>query len=77
MKSTIQHTKIELIQWLTTLEDQTILNKILALRKKETKDWWQNLSESEKESIEKGLKDAKNGKLKSHNKARKVYEKWL
>ena len=71
MKSTIQHTKIELIQWLTTLEDQTILNKILALRKKETKDWWQNLSESEKESIEKGLKDAKNGKLKSHNKARK------
>jgi predicted transcriptional regulator len=47
------------------------------LRKKESKDWWNSISESEKESIEKGLKDADSGKLNPHSNARKLYEKWL
>ena len=47
------------------------------LRKKESKDWWNSISESEKESIEKGLQDADAGKLNPHSNARKLYEKWL
>ncbi|MEL1255542.1 hypothetical protein AAEO57_17250 [Flavobacterium sp. DGU38] len=73
----IQNKKLELIQWLSTLEDSTIIEKIIALRNNESKDWWDSISETEKESIEKGLNDANSGKLNSHSSARKLYEKWL
>jgi len=77
MEINLQNTKIELIQWLTTLDDKSLIQKILDLRKSETKDWWNEISDLEKESIEKGLSDADNGKLNSHSEARKTYEKWL
>ena len=77
MEINIQNTKIELIQWLTTLNDKSLIEKILELRKSETTDWWNEISEAEKQSIEKGILDADNGKLNSHSEARKVYEKWL
>jgi hypothetical protein len=77
IKINIQNKKLELIQWLSTIEDSTIIEKIMDLRKKESKDWWKSISESEKESIEKGLKDADSGKLNPHSNARKLYEKWL
>ena len=77
IKINIQNKKLELIQWLSTIEDSTIIEKIMDLRKKESKDWWNSISESEKDSIEKGLKDADSGKLNLHSNARKLYEKWL
>jgi hypothetical protein len=73
----LSNKKIELIQWLSTIEDISILNKIMELRKKESKDWWNSISEDEKNSIEAGLNDAENGKLNNHSQARKLYEKWL
>jgi len=73
----ILNKKLELIQWLSTIEDSTIIEKIMDLRKKESKDWWNSISESEKESIEKGIIDADSGKLNPHLSARKLYEKWL
>ena len=73
----ILNKKLELIQWLSTIEDSSIIEKIMDLRKKESKDWWNSISESEKESLEKGLLDADAGKLNPHSNARKLYEKWL
>lgn len=77
MEINLQHTKLELIQWLSTVTDNEVIQKIVALRNEETQDWWNEISEEERSSIEKGIKDANNGKLKSHSEARKVYEKWL
>ena len=77
MKINIQSAKIELIQWLTTLEDSSLIQKIMDLRKSETKNWWNEISESEKKSIELGLTDAENGKLKPNSEAENIYGKWL
>lgn len=77
IKIDISSKKLELIQWLSTIENVSIIEKIMDLKKKENSDWWRTLSESEKESIEIGLKDAENGKLNPHSKARDLYEKWL
>lgn len=77
MESTIENKKLELIQWLSTLNDASIIDKIFHLRQTEKNDWWKEISEKEKESIEKGLKDAEEGKLNPHSEARKIYEKWL
>lgn len=69
--------KIELIQWLSTLEDNSIIEKLLKFKKEETKDWWESISKAEKDSIEKGILDANNNKLEPHSNVRKIYEKWL
>ncbi len=77
MDVNIQNKKIELIQWLSTLDDISIIEKILKLRDREKTDWWNQISDAEKASIEKGIKDADQGKLTSHSQARNFYEKWL
>ena len=73
----IQNAKINLIQWLTTVEDSSMIQKIMELKNAETEDWWNKTSDAEKKSIELGLSDADNGNLKSHSEAEKIYEKWL
>ena len=73
----IESKKLALIQWLTSLNDVSMIDKILELKQKETKDWWNETSDEEKESIEKGLSDAESGNLKPHSEIRKKYEKWL
>ena len=73
----IESKKLALIQWLTSLNDVSMIDKILELKQKETKDWWDETSDEEKKSIEKGLEDANSGKLKPHSEIRKKYEKWL
>jgi predicted transcriptional regulator len=77
MEIRIQNQKMELIQWLTTLNDESIVQKLIDLRNNQLKDWWNELSNAEIESIEKGIKDADNGSLVSHSEARKTYEKFL
>ena len=53
MEADIQNIKIELIQWLTALDDKSLIQKIIDLRKNQTKDWWNKISEMEKVSIKK------------------------
>lgn len=69
--------KLELIQWLSTLEDNSTIEKLLKFRKEETKDWWETISDEEKKSIEKGISEADNINLEPHSSVRKIYEKWL
>ena len=71
----ILNRKLELIQWLSTVEDLNVIEKIQDLRNQENKDWWNIISEAEKTAIVQGLKDADEGKLNSHAKARELYEK--
>lgn len=48
----ILNKKLELIQWLSTIEDINTIEKIMELRRRENKDWWNVISENEKQSIE-------------------------
>lgn len=77
MDINIQNKKIELIQWLSTLNDESIIEKIMKLRENEKADWWDEISKEEKESIKNGLKDAASGNMESHSNVRKLYNKWL
>ncbi len=38
MEMGLQNIKIDLINWITTLEDKAVLNKIMALKADD--DWW-------------------------------------
>lgn len=77
MDANIQDKKIELIQWLSSLNDESMIEKIMKLRESEKIDWWNEISKDERKSIEQGIKEADSGKLNSHSEARKLYEKWL
>ncbi|WP_037316651.1 hypothetical protein [Salegentibacter sp. Hel_I_6] len=73
----LQNKKIELIQWLSTLDNEIIIDKLMKLRESEKADWWNEISEGEKESIENGIEDANSGNLRPQSEVRKLYEKWL
>lgn len=58
--------------------DEKALKMVRAmLEAKEEHDWWDDLSDGAKASIEQGLKDAKQGKLTPHEEVMKKYKKWL
>ena len=72
----IQNKKLELIQWLSTIEDLNFLEKISEFISRENKkDWADQISDAERQSIEKGIEQADAGKLNPHSKAREIYGK--
>ena len=75
----IQAEKLGLIEWISKLNDISIIEKIRSIKEdySKSKDWWDTLNKEEIESIERGLKDLEDGKIHSHETARKVYEKYL
>jgi predicted transcriptional regulator len=77
MDTNFDSKKLELIQWLASVEDKKIIEKLIDFRNEQNSDWWQNASQSERDSITKGLKDAEDGKLNEHSEAKKIYGKWL
>ncbi len=67
--------KLELLQWLSRVEDKSIIEKLLKLRQRVDRE--HTLSAKEKASIDKGIYDADKQDLMPHTEARKLYEKWL
>ena len=52
----IQLEKLELIKMLAETEDPAIIMSIRKIFKKEKKDWWDELTQQQKEEIELGIK---------------------
>lgn len=74
----IEKEKLEIIRWVTSLKDDSAIEQLNVLRKNPKKlDWWNEISDEEKNAIDKGLEDIKAGRVKPHKEARKLYEKWL
>jgi hypothetical protein len=75
----IQTEKLGLIEWISKLNDISIIEKLKSIKEdySKSKDWWDTLKKEELESIERGLKNLEDGKIHSHETARKVYEKYL
>jgi hypothetical protein len=67
--------KLELIEWLTKLEDDETIQylKIVKDSKSTEHDWWEDLSENEKKGIERGLKDIEAGRVFSHDEVKSKY----
>ncbi len=67
----IQAEKISLAQLLLQTEDVTIIKKIKAIFNSQKNDWWDELSIAQKEAIEEGLDDIKNGRTISYEDVKK------
>ena len=61
MKS--EQLKLELIQWLASIEDMQILQSLFRYKNiQENTDWWDTLSDDQLKEIKKGIDDVKKGK---------------
>lgn len=58
MNVTTFNKKLELIQWLSTIEDEFLIEQLSFIREAQSGDWWNSASELENESVMKGLADA-------------------
>lgn len=67
--------KYQLIEWITNISDSNLLDKLIKIA--ETTDWWNKISEAERKSIEKGLKDIEENRVFDHSEVRKKYEKYI
>ncbi len=67
--------KLELIEWLTKLENSDTLDylKIVKDSNEMEQDWWNELPESVKAGIQRGLDDAAEGRVVSHNDVKLKY----
>ena len=75
----IQSEKLGLIEWISRLNDTSIIAKLRKIKEEYSvsEDWWNELDQEEITSINRGLKDIEEGRLHSHETARKIYEKYL
>lgn len=71
----IEATKLELVQLLLHTQKESILLKIKSIYEEES-DWWKDLSISEQEEIEEGLKQIENGEVVSHEEVMKRFDSW-
>jgi len=56
--------KLDLIDWINNLSDADLILFLDGLRAStNNKDWWKELSDSDKKQIEAGMKDADEGKV--------------
>lgn len=67
--------KLELIQWLTKLDNKETIEylKIVKDSQSVNNDWWDDLSDAQKQGIESGLDDIENGRTISHDAVKEKY----
>ncbi|MDO5664665.1 MAG: hypothetical protein Q4G63_05345 [Bacteroidia bacterium] len=67
--------KLELIEWLTQLENDDTIRYLKTVKDSDTgdNDWWKTLTEEQKTGIEKGLKDIDEGRTVTHQIVKEKY----
>tara|TARA_B110001469_G_C9646725_1_gene327207 strand:- start:576 stop:815 length:240 start_codon:yes stop_codon:yes gene_type:complete len=69
--------QITLAQILFSIKDNNRLDEIEAFLTNDKSDWWDELSNDTKQSIERGIKQADEGKVISHKQARTRIDKFF
>ena len=69
--SKVEQKKIQLISMITRLYNIDLLQQIEHLLLSSEKDWWHSISDAEKQAIDIGLEDIKNGHIISNEQMNK------
>ena len=71
----LETTKLELIEWLTNLEDEATIAYLKEMKDatETDQDWWDALTAPQQQSIERGLNDIEEGKVSSHESVKAKY----
>jgi len=72
--------KADLHNMIDKISDRNILKALRTLLSEKAAtedDWWDTISQEEREEIEQGLSEADNGEVTPHEEVMKKYKKWL
>jgi len=69
----IQLEKLELIKLLAETENPSVIKAVKKIFQKEKKDFWEELSDEQKQAIEEGLDDFRNGRVVSYEEMKKEF----
>jgi len=64
-------------QYLDDADEKTIKMVYAMLQVNAETDWWDDISDEAKASINRGLKDAQAGRVTPHSEVMSKYKKWL
>lgn len=73
----ISATKVELVKDLLETNSEVVLKHIKAVLKSYKTDLWDELSDSQKQSVKKARKQLEKGEGKLHADVMKKYNKWI
>lgn len=65
--------KIELIEWLSGVQDENLIKRVEGLKKEAETDWLDTLTKEQQEDIDAGLSDLEAGRKKNFNKVLSAY----
>ncbi len=66
--------KLELIEWLTKLEDEDTIEYLKVVKDSKTEnDWWEDLTPEQQSGLERGLKDIDAGRVTAHEEVKKRF----
>jgi hypothetical protein len=72
----IETRKINIINWISSLQEEDILAKMEKIQK-EKADWWNTVNDEDKEAINEGLEQLDKGEFLTRSQARnKIKEKY-
>jgi predicted transcriptional regulator len=72
----IQAEKLNLIKWLTEVQEPSVIERFIALKNDQQMDWWDQIDPEEKSEIEEGLAQAGKGEVFTHEEVMAKYQKW-
>ena len=73
---TIEARKINLINWISTIQEGNILEQVEKIQKEKT-DWWDATSDKDKKAINEGLGQLDRGEYLTHSQVRsKIKERF-
>ena len=72
----IETTKLELMHLLLQTQKESLLIKLKKVFEEEQTDWWDEMTEEEKQDIKKGLSQADEGDFVDNETVMKRFEKW-
>lgn len=67
--------KINLIHWITEINDPILIQKLVLFKEAES-DFWDDLTDYEKMSIEEGLEDIDNNRVVPQSEIQNILDKW-
>lgn len=71
----IKATKLDLMQLLLQINEESVLKRVKSILEEESSDWWDELSDEEKEDIALGLQDVENGDMVDYEEVKKLFRK--
>ncbi|MGV3768175.1 MAG: hypothetical protein ACO1NW_18735 [Chitinophagaceae bacterium] len=73
----VKQMRREVKKYIDTADEKVVKMMHAMLEVEQESDWWDDLSDEARASIDRGLKEAQAGKVTSHAVVMKKYRKWL